>query len=523
MNGSVPGIRERMAELLQHMGRDLYEKEQLLALALLSAVAGESLFLLGPPGVAKSMLARRLKFAFREARAFEYLMGKFSTPDEVFGPVSISRLKNEDKYERQIEHYLPGAQVVFLDEIWKASPPIQNALLTVLNEKIFRNGAQEVPVDIRGLIAASNELPNKGEGLEALWDRFLLRSMAEGIEDEQAFEQMLNLPKRTIHGDPVPDQLKITDEEYVAWSQYIDDVKIPPHIMGLIHELRRMVSKRNETAPRDEQIYISDRRWRKAARLMRTAAFLQDRNQVILMDAFLLNDILWDRLSHREEVQELLLGAVVASGYDQLIRLRPLRTQLDMLQEEIAEHTRRVKRRKVWQPKPFADSSGEEFVQVADYRGVGPAYLRKTDWQQLRKNDDRYAPIFEEKDGEYRPTQRVGLRLLEDRKLRIQGHEYSLQWEEVEKEEIELVQPSPRLMMVWDKQVEQLLEACQQRLDLLQEQIEREQAEQSWHLFVPTDLARQVQRAQEQAQRHVIDLQLDIEKTQARYGAEDQT
>ena len=74
--------------------------------------------------------------------------------------------------KRLTTHYLPGSQIVFLDEIWKASPPIQNALLTVLNEKIYRNGEQEVEVDIRGLIAASNELPAKGEGLEALWDRF---------------------------------------------------------------------------------------------------------------------------------------------------------------------------------------------------------------------------------------------------------------------------------------------------------------------------------------------------------------
>ena len=85
--------RERIRTLLQHMGDNLFEKERILALTLLSSVAGESIFLLGPPGVAKSMIARRLKLAFRDAKAFEYLMGKFSTPDEIFGPVSISKLK----------------------------------------------------------------------------------------------------------------------------------------------------------------------------------------------------------------------------------------------------------------------------------------------------------------------------------------------------------------------------------------------------------------------------------------------
>lgn len=181
----------RIRKLLEQMGAKVYERDCVLALALLSAVVGESIFLLGPPGVGKSLVARRLKLALREARAFDYLMSRFSTPDEIFGPVSISKLKDCDTYERLTDGYLPSADIVFLDEIWKVGPSIQNALLTVLNEKLFRNGDREMLLPLKDIIAASNELSAHDEGLEALWDRFLLRLVVPPLESEEAFARMI--------------------------------------------------------------------------------------------------------------------------------------------------------------------------------------------------------------------------------------------------------------------------------------------------------------------------------------------
>ena len=122
----VYSANEKAKLLLEKISSGLYSKEEAVRLSLLAAVACESVFFLGPPGVAKSMICRRLSevFSSEDCEAwFEYLMNQFSTPDEVFGPVSLKALEN-DEYKRITKNYLPEANVAFLDEIWKASPAL---------------------------------------------------------------------------------------------------------------------------------------------------------------------------------------------------------------------------------------------------------------------------------------------------------------------------------------------------------------------------------------------------------------
>ena len=287
-------LDNQIKALLKVLSQGVYEKEHIIAIALLSAIAGESIFLLGPPGTAKSLVARRLKLAFKAGVAFEYLMSRFSTPDEIFGPVSISLLKNEDRYERVVDGFLPTATIVFLDEIWKASPSIQNSLLTAINERIFQNGRSTINLPMKALIAASNELPAEDEGLEALWDRFLVRMVSNCIQNEATFYKMV---RQQNFSTPVVDEdCQITEEQYHAWQQEIDKVDILDDICAVITAIRkgfREETKKEEINEMD--YYISDRRWKKCVHLMQTSAFLNGRKYIDMTDIPILMHCLWNK------------------------------------------------------------------------------------------------------------------------------------------------------------------------------------------------------------------------------------
>ena len=129
-------MKDRITAILKSLNTGIHERNEVIAVALLGALTSQNIFLLGPPGTAKSLISRRLSHAFDTNAYFEYLMHRFSTPEEVFGPVSLSELK-KDNYVRKTDGFLPTSDFSFLDEIWKSSPVILNTLLTIINEKPF--------------------------------------------------------------------------------------------------------------------------------------------------------------------------------------------------------------------------------------------------------------------------------------------------------------------------------------------------------------------------------------------------
>jgi len=458
-----------------------------------------------------------LKFAFKDAKSFEYLMGKFSTPDEVFGPVSISKLKEEDRYERLTDNYLPGANIVFLDEIWKSSPPIQNSLLTVLNEKIYRNGDQVFKVNIRGLISASNELPLKGEGLEAIYDRFLIRLMVGGIQNEELFNRMITMKGKMDEESLIDHDMRISDEEYEDWEKQIDQIEVPAHILGLIHDIRRTIAQRNITADPARQIYVSDRRWRKITRLLRSSAFLNGRKKVIVMDCFLIQDCVWDREDEIQEARDVILGCIVSYGYRKLVNLSILSDELQDLKEEIRSETQLVKLEKVQVKKIYKDEKGQEYFKADNFWGENAVFIRIQDFEKIQKEKKAFVPIFEEAARSFRPFQTAEIGYESELVISSKGREAPFDTEVTEKEVILNKEPSQGTMRIWDSQIKMLLDTCEKQVEALEQQKRDDELSMRDHLFLPDKYAEHVMRGLDQATHDLLDLKLEIEKTHHAY------
>jgi MoxR-like ATPase len=267
---SLRGTLERLTAALEH---GLIERRSQIRLMLLAALAGEHTLLVGLPGTAKSELARRLHLAFRDARYFERLLTRFSVPEELFGPLSIAALE-QDRYERQTAGFLPEAGIAFIDEVFKANSAILNALLTLLNERKFDNGAGRQSCPLISVVGATNEVPEDEVG-EAFFDRFLLRLPVVPVSGA-GFGRLLDLD-----GLPAPpDFTPLDGDDLAGIAAAARAVALAPDVAGLLAELRQQQEAGG--------VYISDRRWVKIVHLLKVAAATEGRREICLWDLWLL-------------------------------------------------------------------------------------------------------------------------------------------------------------------------------------------------------------------------------------------
>ena len=327
----MKSLKARTTKIIETLNEGIHERDETIAVSFLAALSDQNIFLFGPPGTAKSLIARRLSHAFETSSYFEYLMHRFSTPEEVFGPVSITELK-KDNFLRKTEGFLPRADFAFLDEIWKSSPAILNTLLTITNEKLFRNGAVVESAPLKALIAASNETPPPGQGLEALYDRFLVRLDVSPMEEKGNFELLLNAQPTRAKLE-LPDGLAIKHEEWEQWCKDIHAIKLSQETLNVIHDIRLTFEEKGE----ELDVYVSDRRWQKAAIFLKAAAFFCERKETNLADTLLLRHCLWTTKENREEVVKIVENAVRNCGFETGFSLSNINYEKEELEKEINE------------------------------------------------------------------------------------------------------------------------------------------------------------------------------------------
>ncbi len=281
LQADAQGLRERLNRFRVSLGRHFVDKQPLVDLMTVAAVAQEPLLLVGPPGTAKSDLVLKFKDALSLGSTdyFEYLLTRFTEPSEVLGPIDINELR-EGRYVRRERGKLPTARLVFLDEIFKASSAILNALLTVINERKFYQDGVPVPVRLKVLFAATNEIPDAAE-LLALKDRFCLKAACRSVQETHFVELIdagvesqtnrdLNLKPWAEGQASLEDLLKA--HRYLSLLMARKEPKDRELFFRdeVMREFRRVI----RTLQREDEVFVSDRKLIKLYRLLRTRAWI---------------------------------------------------------------------------------------------------------------------------------------------------------------------------------------------------------------------------------------------------------
>ncbi|WP_339249857.1 AAA family ATPase [Sporosarcina sp. FSL W8-0480] len=276
-----------LKEIKAALNAKFYEREAEVEAILIALLSRQHVLMVGPSGTAKSALAIEFAKIIQGSQYFQWLLTRFSTPDELFGPLSLKDLE-QGVYRRNTETKLPEANLVFLDEIFKSNSAILNSLLTIINERVFYNDGSPIKVPLISVIGASNEYPEEGEGLEALFDRFLLRFEVEYIADNSNFISMM---KNTGHNVQIP---TITMENLKQFQSLTDSVIIPDEVFKAISKIRQEL--------RDEGIRPSDRRFKQSLSVLQARALIRKRNIVRVEDLVILENIVWETIDQKDTV-----------------------------------------------------------------------------------------------------------------------------------------------------------------------------------------------------------------------------
>jgi len=340
---------EKLKAIIAYLCSGLIGREEHARMLLLAALAGENIILFGPPGTAKSELARRLRHCFTDdLKYFECLLTKFSMPEEVFGPISLKSLEN-DRYERIYHGHLPGANIAFIDETFKANSAILNSMLTIMNEREFDTGSKRVPVDLLTVVGASNEMPAEAE-LAALYDRFVVRMKVMPLSSEKDLHDFLlsDFSRTTL-----AEEAKLTVAEVMGLRKLAANITVTTDVIQALAKFKTWCDQ-NDTK-------LSDRRLRKIRDLIKMAAATSHRKETILPDLLVLQHCGWaDYNSKQDEQIRDWLSATIEK---QEVSLTAIKARLTV-EQEVAEEKSMVHKKNSDGKLLYLDpTSGQETPQ----------------------------------------------------------------------------------------------------------------------------------------------------------------
>ena len=281
--------------ILRPLKESFVGKDEIIDLLGICLVAGENLFLLGPPGTAKSAVVQELAKRL-DGRVFDYLLTRFTEPNELFGPFDIRRLR-EGELVTNTEGMLPEAALVFLDELFNANSAILNSLLTVLNERVFRRGRETRRLPTLMVVGASNRLP-EDEALGALFDRFLVRVRCDNVATEQL--QNVLVAGWQLDAQAEPPAAALTPDQIREMQILLRNVELSA-VRGPLGELVQRL--------RHAGLAVSDRRAVKLQRIIAASALLCGRLAAQISDLWVVRHI-WDTEEQVEVLQALVNDAL---------------------------------------------------------------------------------------------------------------------------------------------------------------------------------------------------------------------